>query len=82
MRRAARYERATMRGFLAPAVRSEINDFQRAFQGMSRHRRMKLARAAHTTLVKADQWCRGGAAASEVAQALESGIKSLTAKKK
>ena len=71
-----------MRGFLAPAVRSEINDFQRAFQGMSRHRRVKLARAAHTTLVKADQWGRGGAAPSEIAQALESGIKSLTSKKK
>jgi hypothetical protein len=71
-----------MRGFLAPAVSSEINDSQLAFQGMSRHRRSKLARAAHTTLVKADQWAFGGAAASEVAQALETGIKALTAKKK
>ncbi|HEX3771508.1 MAG TPA: hypothetical protein VHV30_11605 [Polyangiaceae bacterium] len=71
-----------MRGFLAPAVRSEITDHQRTFQGLSRHRRMKLARAAHTTLIKADQWGRGGATASEVAQALETGLKTLTSKKK
>jgi hypothetical protein len=71
-----------MRGFLTPAVRTQTTDLQRAFQALSRHRRTKLARAAHTTLVKADQWGRGGAASSEVAQALESGLKSLSAKKK
>jgi hypothetical protein len=78
-----RYERVTiMRGFLTPAVRSQTSDLQRTFQGLSRHWRTKLARAAHTTLVKADQWGRGGAAPSEVAQALESGLKALSAKKK
>jgi hypothetical protein len=71
-----------MRGFLAPAVRSEITDLQRTFVGLSRHRRTKLARAAHTTLVKADQWARGGGVASDVAQALETGLKTLTSKKK
>ena len=78
-----RYERGIiMRGFLAPAIRSQTSDLQRTFQGLSRHRRTKLARAAHTTLVKADQWGRGGAAPAEVAQALESGLKSLSAKKR
>jgi hypothetical protein len=71
-----------MRGFLTPAVRPQTNDMQQAFQGLSRHRRTKLARAAHTTLVKADQWGRGGGAPSEIATALESGVKSLSAKKK
>jgi hypothetical protein len=71
-----------MRGFLAPAVRSQTSELQQTFQGLSRHRRTKLARAAHTTLVKADQWGRGGVTASEVAQALESGLKTLASKKK
>jgi hypothetical protein len=71
-----------MRGVHTPAVRAQITDPQRAFQGLSRHRRTKLARAAQTTLVKADQWGRGDGAASEVAAALESGLKSLSKKKK
>ncbi len=77
-----RYERCIiMRGFQTPAVRAQINDPQRTFQGLSRHRRTKLARAAHTTLVKADQWGRGGGASSEVASALEASLKSFSAKK-
>jgi hypothetical protein len=83
MRRAVRYEAAIiMRGFHTPAVRAHITDPQQAFQGLSRHRRMKLARAAHTTLLKADQWGRGAGAPAEVASALEAGLKSLSAKKK
>ncbi len=70
-----------MRGFLSPSVRPQVTEFQQAFQGMSRHRRTKLARAAHTTLVKADQWGRGGDVSPEVATALESGLKALTKKK-
>ena len=78
-----RYERLIiMRGFQTPAVRAQITDPQRTFQGLSRHRRTKLARAAHTTLLKADQWGRGAGVASEVATALEAGLKSLSAKKK
>jgi hypothetical protein len=77
-----RYERfIIMRGFQTPAVRPQITDPQRTFQGLSRHRRTKLARAAHTTLVKADQWGRGGGASSEVASALEASLKSFSAKK-
>jgi hypothetical protein len=71
-----------MRGFLSPSVRSHVTEFQQTFQGLSRHRRTKLARAAHTTLVKADQWGRGGGVSPEVASALEAGLKALTAKKK
>jgi hypothetical protein len=71
-----------MRGFLQPAVRPLITDPQRAFSALSRHRRTKIARAAQTTLVKADQWSRGDAVAAEVATALEGGLKALTSKKK
>jgi hypothetical protein len=78
-----RYEPAIiMRGFHTPAVRAQITDPQQTFQGLSRHRRMKLARGAHTTLLKADQWGRGGGAPADVASALEAGLKSLSAKKK
>jgi hypothetical protein len=71
-----------MRGFQSPAVRAQVTPPQQTFQGLSRHRRTKLARAAHTTLVKADQWGRGGNVPAEVSSALEAGIKSLTAAKK
>jgi hypothetical protein len=66
-----------MRGFLQPAVRPQTNDAQNAFRGLSRHRRTKLAHAAHTTLVKADQWSRGDATAPEVATALEGALAAL-----
>jgi hypothetical protein len=71
-----------MRGFLSPAVRPLVSDTQRAFQALSRHRRTKLARAAQTTLLKADQWGRGDAVAAEVSKGLEAGLKALGAKKK
>ena len=71
-----------MRGFLSPAVRPLVSDTQRAFQALSRHRRTKLARAAQTTLVKADQWARGEAVSTELADALERAYGSLKAKKK
>ena len=60
-----------MRGSRQPAVRPIVNDAQKAFQALSRHRRNKIARAAHTTLVKAHQWATGGGAPSEIAAALE-----------
>ncbi len=69
-----------MRGFLQPAVRPQTNDAQRAFGTLSRHRRTKLAHAAHTTLVKADQWGRGDATAPEVATALEGALAALQKK--
>jgi hypothetical protein len=69
-----------MRGSRQPAVRPKISDSQSAFQALSRHRRTKLARTAHTSLVKADQWGRGGATPPEVAAALEGALRALTAK--
>ena len=75
------YERR-MRGFLSPAVRPLVSEPQRAFRTLSRHRRTKLARAAQTTLVKADAWGNGHAVAPEIAKALETGLKSLGSKKK
>jgi hypothetical protein len=69
-----------MRGFLRPALRPKATDSQAAFRKLSRHRRTKLARAAHTTLVKADQWSRGGATAPEVASSLEGALRALRAK--
>ena len=71
-----------MRGFHSPAVRAQSTEPQQTFQGLSRHRRSKIARAAHTTLLKADQWGRGAGISPEVATALEAGLKSLSAKKK
>jgi hypothetical protein len=74
-----------MRGSRQPAVRPQTSDSQRDFQSLSRHRRTKLARAAHTTLVKADQWGRGDATPADLASALESalhGLREKHAKKK
>jgi hypothetical protein len=69
-----------MRGSQQPAVRPQVTDAQRAFRTLSRHRRTKLARAAHTTLVKAHQWSRGDATPAELATALEGAFKSLHSK--
>jgi len=71
-----------MRGFLQPSLRPKTTDSQTSFRALSRGRRTKLAKAAQTTLVKADQWARGGAVASDVAEALEAQLKKLGAKKK
>jgi hypothetical protein len=38
---------------------------------LSRHRRTKIAHAAHTTLVKVDQWARGDALPADVSGAIE-----------
>jgi hypothetical protein len=71
-----------MRGFQQPAIVPQLSDAQRAFQSLSRHRRTKLAQAAHTTLVKADQWGRGDAIALELATALEGALEALQKKAK
>lgn len=69
-----------MRGYQQPALRLQTTERQDAFRGLSRHRRTKLARVARTTLVKADQWARGGTIAQDVAAALEGALKTLLAK--
>jgi hypothetical protein len=69
-----------MRGNQRPAVRAIATEPQLAFRALSRHRRTKLARAAHTTLVKADQWGRGDVTSPEIASALERALKAGSAK--
>ena len=71
-----------MRGARQPSLKPLPSDSQTAFRALPRGRRSKLAAQAQTTLVKADQWARGGAIPSEIAAALEKALKALTAKKK
>lgn len=71
---------SAMRGYKKPAVRPTTNDNQSAFRVLSRHRRAKLARQAHTTLVKAHQWSRGDVTAPEIASSLEQAMASHSAK--
>jgi hypothetical protein len=60
-----------MRGSRTPAVRPQPNDAQSKLRGLSRHRRTKIAHAAHTTLVKVDQWARGDALPADISGAIE-----------
>lgn len=69
-----------MRGFLQPALRPTATETQTKFTTLSRARRVKLARAAQTTLIKADQWARGEVVAAEIGTALEGAVKSLKSK--
>jgi hypothetical protein len=71
-----------MRGFLHPAVRALPSEAQSNFQTLSRGRRTKLARAANTTLVKADQWAQGRAVGTDVGEALEAAFAARKTKKK
>jgi DNA-binding transcriptional regulator YhcF (GntR family) len=71
-----------MRGFLAPALKVNPTESQKRFQALSRGRRVKLARAAKTTLVKADQWARGESRSADVSTALDHAVTQLGAKKK
>lgn len=71
-----------MRGFLQPALKSTRSDNQTGFSQLSRGRRVKLATAAGTDLVKASQWARGEEVPAEVAAALDKGVTALLAKKK
>ena len=68
-----------MRGHLAPGKRSQQSASQTRFSSLSRGRRTKLAKAAGTTLVKADQWARGGAVTAAIASALEAQLGKLKA---
>ncbi|MGC4079465.1 MAG: protein kinase [Rubrivivax sp.] len=77
-----RYEPRPMRGFLQPALKKVPTENQIAFSQLSRGRRVKLAEAAQTTLVKASQWARGDVVPQEVATALEAQTKQHLAKKK
>jgi len=63
-----------MRGSRQPAVRPLTNDAQKKASTLSRHRRTKIARAAHTTLLKVDQWSRGHGVPVELAGAIERAV--------
>lgn len=71
-----------MRGFLHPAVRPVASESQSNFRALQRGRRTKIAHAANTTLVKADQWARGDAVGADVSEALETALASSKKKKK
>ncbi len=63
-----------MRGYLQGALKIAPNETQAEFASLSRTRRAKLATAAQTNLIKADQWARGEAITPEVATALQKGV--------
>ena len=69
-----------MRGFLRPSLRPEANEAQKQFAAFTRARRTKLAKAAQTNLLKADQWARGEVVAPELGAALERGVAGLKKK--
>ena len=69
-----------MRGHVRPSVKSTTTEKQNAFRALTRHRRSHLAKAAQTTLVKADQWARGEAVGADVAEALERALTQLQSK--
>ena len=69
-----------MRGYQKPSLRPNLTDAQSTFRSLSRHRRAHLARAAQTTLVKADHWARGHVVPEGVAEALDGAFRALKAK--
>ncbi len=66
-----------MRGYQHPSKRPLPSESQTRFTTLSRHRRTKLAKAAGTTLVKADQWAHGRPVPEGVAEALETQLDKL-----
>ena len=71
-----------MRGHLQPGKRLIPNQEQTAFAALARGRRTKIAKAAQTTLIKADQWARGASVTPEIATGLAKGVTALQAKAK
>jgi hypothetical protein len=63
-----------MRGSRTPALRPLTSDLQNKLRTLSRHRRGKVAHAAHTTLVKVDQWGRGDGLPADLASAIEHAV--------
>ncbi|MGH7298518.1 MAG: hypothetical protein ACRELB_26495 [Polyangiaceae bacterium] len=70
-----------MRGSRTPAVRPQVSELQKKARGLSRHRRSKIAHAAHTTLVKVDQWGRGDLVSADLAGAIERAVLSAGERK-
>ena len=63
-----------MRGSRTPALRPQTTELQNKLRTLSRHRRGKVAHAAHTTLVKVDQWGRGDAVPADLGGAIERAV--------
>jgi len=70
-----------MRGSRSPALRTLTSDLQNKLRTLSRHRRGKVAHAAHTTLVKVDQWGRGDGLPTDLAGAIEHAVLGATQRK-
>lgn len=70
-----------MRGSRSPALRTLTSDLQNTLRTLSRHRRGKVAHAAHTTLVKVDQWGRGDGLPADLAGAIERAVVGATERK-
>jgi hypothetical protein len=70
-----------MRGSRTPALRPQTNDLQNKLRSLSRHRRGKVAHAAHTTLVKVDQWGRGDELPNDLSGAIERAVVSAMERK-
>lgn len=71
-----------MRGSRSPALRTLTSDLQNKLRTLSRHRRGKVAHAAHTTLVKVDQWGRGDGLPGDLAGAIERAVAGIGEPKK
>jgi hypothetical protein len=70
-----------MRGSRTPALRPLTSELQNKLRTLSRHRRGKVAHAAHTTLVKVDQWGRGDGLPADLASAIERAMATAMAPK-
>jgi hypothetical protein len=70
-----------MRGSRTPALRPQTTELQNKLRTLSRHRRSKVAHAAHTTLVKVDQWGRGDEVPGELSGAIEHAVVSAVERK-
>jgi hypothetical protein len=70
-----------MRGSRSPALRTLTSDLQNKLRSLSRHRRGEVAHAAHTTLVKVDQWGRGDGLPADLAGAIERAVVGATERK-
>ncbi len=70
-----------MRGSRTPALRPQTTELQDKLRTLSRHRRSKVAHAAHTTLVKVDQWGRGDEIPVDLSGAIERALLSAMERK-
>jgi hypothetical protein len=70
-----------MRGSRTPALRPKTTELQDKLRNLTRHRRNKVAHAAHTTLVKVDQWGRGDEVPSELSTSIERALLSAMERK-